>query len=100
MKEREFHDHTTLAALHNGMVFTQLEFISLTSSGSCLLLWARRSLPQVIGHHLQLQAITIIHRSPDRKCVFGLISMFLAPPTAAFLRNLLELIEHSSSDPE
>ena len=57
-------------------------------------------LPQVIGHHLQLHAVTIIIALLIGNAVFGLIGLFLAPPAAAFLRDLLELIEGSSSDLE
>jgi predicted PurR-regulated permease PerM len=47
-------------------------------------------LPQVIGYHLKLHAVTILIALLLGNALFGLIGMFLAPPAAAFLRDLLE----------
>ena len=49
-------------------------------------------LPQVVGYHLQLHAATILIALLVGYTLFGLIGMFLAPPAAAFVRDLVDLI--------
>ena len=49
-------------------------------------------LPQVIGYHLKLHAVTILIALLIGNALFGLIGMFLAPPAAAFAREILDLI--------
>lgn len=48
-------------------------------------------LPLVIGHHLQLHAVTILVALLIGNALFGLVGMFLAPPAAGFLLGLLRL---------
>jgi predicted PurR-regulated permease PerM len=48
-------------------------------------------LPQVIGHHLQLRAATILIALLIGNALLGLVGMFLAPPAAAFLLSFLRL---------
>lgn len=50
-------------------------------------------LPQVVGYHLQLHAVTILIALLVGNALFGLIGMFLAPPAAAFVRDMLDLID-------
>ena len=50
-------------------------------------------LPQVVGYHLQLHAATILIALLVGYALFGLIGMFLAPPAAAFVRDLVDLID-------
>ena len=49
-------------------------------------------LPQVIGYHLRLHAATILFALLIGNALFGLIGMFMAPPAAAFVRDILDLI--------
>jgi predicted PurR-regulated permease PerM len=85
-----------------GVVLVQ----SMDAAGAVLILFVALQLietkvilPQVIGHHLQLHAATIIVALLIGNALFGLIGMFLAPPAAAFLRDLLGLFEHPTADP-
>lgn len=50
-------------------------------------------LPQIVGHHLQLHAVTILIALLVGNALFGLIGMFLAPPAAAFARDMLDVID-------
>jgi predicted PurR-regulated permease PerM len=50
-------------------------------------------LPQIVGYHLQLHAVTILIALLIGNALFGLIGMFLAPPAAAFARDILDLID-------
>ena len=79
---------------------------SMDAAGAVLVLFVALQLietkvilPQVIGHHLQLHAATIIVALLIGNALFGLIGMFLAPPAAAFLRDLLGLFEHPTGGP-
>lgn len=51
-------------------------------------------MPQVIGRELDLHAATIIVALLVGNALFGLMGMFLAPPVAAFVKELLDLTEH------
>jgi predicted PurR-regulated permease PerM len=55
-------------------------------------------LPQVIGYHLKLHAVTILIALLLGNALFGLIGMFLSPPAAAFLWDLLEWTYRNETD--
>lgn len=48
-------------------------------------------LPKIIGHELQLHAVTILLALLIGNALFGLMGMFLAPPAAAFVKALREV---------
>jgi predicted PurR-regulated permease PerM len=50
-------------------------------------------LPKIIGHELQLHAVTILLALLLGNALFGLTGMFLAPPAAAFAKALREMFE-------
>ncbi|MDR7535119.1 MAG: AI-2E family transporter [Armatimonadota bacterium] len=56
-------------------------------------------MPRVIGRELNLHAATIIVALLVGNAVFGLMGMFLAPPAAAFAKELLDLAERGFVEP-
>ncbi len=56
-------------------------------------------LPLVLGHHLELHGATILIALLAGNALFGLVGVFLASPVAAFLRELVALIEGGFADP-
>jgi predicted PurR-regulated permease PerM len=49
-------------------------------------------LPQVIGGHLRLHAVTILVALLIGNALFGLPGIFMAPPAAAFVHDILDLM--------
>lgn len=49
-------------------------------------------LPQVMGYHLKLHAVTILIALLIGNAFFGLMGMFMAPPAVAFLRDMVDAV--------
>jgi len=56
-------------------------------------------LPLVIGHHLDLHGATILMALLAGNALFGLVGVFLASPAAAFLKEIIALVEGGFVEP-